>query len=733
MNRRKLIHMRINSHLLYKCSGQLIRLKRHKLLLFFIFSIILSIHLTIANTEALQETNNLESIAQTLFNSPYTRIGCLLSSSVAITPKQSSSSSTKNTKLFQRRYVLFLSGEEMGEGKTERALKEIAEIIRKDPDCKILFLVPNHKLAEEIVERLAKKRVFAKHIEGWVRKCPKFLAGNKRVVKLYDKDGRDKNRDNPFYQPLSTPQICKLSCTEKEYKNCIYHKQFCFEKGSVVVGVQAFIRTPIIKAGWNHIYVDDTDIFSAKTLPSLQDLEEIFQILLLRYAHKLAIKLNIIAKPFYKLSKMDYYKIQNEIDDKSYDFYNSLVDDKKLTDWLFNNTDRLKKYRFILINPDFDAFQYYRRVHSIYKWDIPQTAYLEIFTLLFNIKNTKITLIGRQTEAREFLLKKMLKKYEKEFGELVELKDLPKLHYKDKPAKGFLHQVTRGRAPRSTLSWDDRKRTRDIQDAVLKSYISLLRKNGKIIKQIGVITYKNYGKINWLIKTYPRTFKEIKLDDILTFGKLRGIDSFSEKVDLVLILGTYTINHKDLVRNHNLIFLEKAQQLDYGMTLGSPKTGLYYDVDKYPTLENLRQYREWDEMTQAIGRSVMRGIDTVIIGDVPEFFVSELGDNYQKLKAVRNTKKKGIHYKIPYSFPHKIMEFLFDHYSRNGLINNSLREIHSLLLKEGIYVKSSFPRFSLDFQQWVLRDRWFTIIKKKVATQGKVGAPVPYLTWRNAT
>lgn len=633
--------------------------------------------------------------------------------------------------------TIFLSGEEMGSGKTERAIKEIPKIMQKRPKSKILYLLPDHPLCEEIVERLALVGVFARHLYGWEKLCPRYLAKEPEIIKLYSKKERKqynkkKGRNNAFKRPLSTTQICGL-CSSK--KNCFYHTQFQFQDGDVVVAPQGFIHTPIVKkVGWSAIYVDDIDILSYTIQPSIKGLDQIFQVLANHYAFMLMRKRGVKLKPFYELSKYDFNAIIKQIEIKSKLFYAQLVEQKKLQIWLFYNKGKLRKYRYVLINPDIDAYKYYWIVRNTYRWKIPRVAYLDLFILLEKTDLTKITLIGRQTPARKYLLEKILEKYEKEKGKYINYKELPRVTNPNKPPLGTLYHVCpEGRAPRTTLRRKDREPTRARWDIIISMFIDKLQKKGMYIARIGVIIFKEFGNKGWLRKEFPLIFIQFKLRDIevLTYGKLRGVNKFI-KVHFVIVFGAYTTCHRSLILDHNLIFLEKHQQLKLGKVkpLGNEKKGFYYDDSKYPTLEAFRAYKEWDEMTQAIGRSIMRGIDTVIVGDVPDYLVKTLGDNYKVLNFIRDQTKSYRAYINLTEHNHKILQFLWDYFVSNGYRKMKFQEVHEILRNERFYVKKKPSRFYRQLKELAEGSNWFSWEK---TSHGKTGRPKIWLVKRRPT
>ncbi len=599
--------------------------------------------------------------------------------------------------------IRLLTGE-MGAGKTEKCIQEIAKSVKDDPNALILYIALSHKSLYEMERRLGMCNISYVHWEGFLRLCPK-LHEQQIIRDLFAIQSKS----------LRIKQICDYCLKERFIKKskCPYQQQYR-KKASVVLAPLAFLDTWIVKRRiWDYIFVDDINIMDKKLLPPLEDLEDEWaKLFAVFFLHKIPDG-STESIPFYEFNDIEFKKFSYEIKERSRKLYSILVESGQFIDWAKDENKRF------ILNPNVFSMYYFRRIMQVYTHQEPiqKASYMIIFHL-FRLagKKTQITIIGKHTPPRRKLLEALADKYYKETGVTINFFIEELSHWRGMPKRAPLIQICpEGRYPKQSLR---SKRTLERIDRDLTHAINRIKNGfyqGKKIRTIGIITSKEFSNLRELNAKFPLSIRPFFYKVIVTFGDLKGTNIFLDKdVDVVVVLGTYIIDHRNLKAEHDIVFLDN--DLQSSTAWRSSDRGFYYDPGK---LESMRQYYEEDEMTQAIGRSVPRGIPAIIVGNVPEYLQKEYEDVYQliRFKLVYTGNQQIV--VSEQEFIDKVEMFLLDFFDKRYLYEMRVNSVHQLLLKEDFNVPLTIKRFHTKIRHLMKDSEYFEVVTKSTGQRGR--------------
>lgn len=576
---------------------------------------------------------------------------------------------------------------DMGSGKTEAVINQI----KNNPSELILFMSPSHSSLYEMGDRLTKAGIDFVHWEGFTRLCPEYQSDNQDIIDLY--------------RFLRVRQICTF-CNNQEFINpnsCPYRTQFNTRNVNVIIAPLAFINTSVIKnRNWNQIFVDDVDIISRKPLPSLTEIIKDWDFcMFFMYDQEF-----LDQEPkFDELPPRQILRNIRKMNDWSRNYYRVILENgENPADW---------KMAPLLLNPNTSAFFYWQLILQKYG-KREHIAYLNLFHLfrLAESPQIKVTIVGKQTPTRLKCLQLVADRYTKENEKKIVFTEIEPLKWEKAPKRAPLLRICLdGRYPKVSLLENKSTRKRVAKEIVL-AIKKLIREDKIQFKSFGVISTLalwNKGE-EWLMKEFFSNKIYSEKPQILTFGNLRSSNKF-EKVDVVVILGTYITNHKALVEEHNQVFIEKELDPEKVTSVKNEFKG--YIFNKHENLEILRQHKEEDEMTQAIGRGSPRGVPTIVIGIVPDYLKKDYADVYQDLRF--NPMKEMI----------EEWEALLDKYfEQQGICELKASECRRILEQTGYKFTKNAPRFHR-----FLEDN-FQKYKLVKDSKGKRGPPCYYLVKR---
>lgn len=505
----------------------------------------------------------------------------------------------------------------LGSGKTRKVLN----FIKNNPDKLVIFLSPSHKTLYEFAGWLERAGIKHAHWKGFTRLCPEYLRPkpNEAIVSLYEN--------------YKIKTVCTF-CSKRKFggaRRCPYRKQFRKSKIRVFILPFAFINTtPLIKIieeaeSIAYIFIDDVEVIDSTSLLSRAQVNKAWNDCHFMYnSHRGTVN-------FETMTPEDYIDERNEFKKFSKKHVNIILNSK---------TDSLLKWINFskILNPPFFDFDYWHKTIQTYPFITKKRI---IFYNLFHAfklaedYGSKITIVGCETPTREDFLYEMADMYLHEYGTRVVFSDDSPDPYPDMPRKAPMIRIRPiWRYPKVSLlpyKEDSHESTRKIiARDIVKALRKLIKEYGLIFKSYGVITHKSIEAkgMDWIMKEF--FFDNIFLGRprplILTYGDFKSSNKFLG-VNVVFTLGTYIVNHEKLVELYNM--MSREDDID-PKTVKRVRDKYNNWVFEHEGLERLRQYLEEDQMMQAIGRSVPRGVPTIIVGNVPEYVKEEYADVYQE-------------------------------------------------------------------------------------------------------